>query len=58
MDRQSVFSSRVFPASYPGAGESNSTVRASLEKFILDFRLDNSFIYRSAYQSLGIWSWS
>lgn len=48
MDRQSVFTSRLY-LDAPGASEdSNSSVRTLLETFILDFRLDNIFIYRSA----------
>jgi DNA replication licensing factor MCM5 len=49
MDRQSVFSSRLYGA--PTESEdSNTHIRALLESFILDFRLDNIFIYRSASQ--------
>ncbi|KAK4105079.1 MCM-domain-containing protein [Parathielavia hyrcaniae] len=45
MDRQSVFSSRLYGT--PAESEdSNTHVRALLESFILDFRLDNIFIYR------------
>ncbi len=47
MDRQSVFTSRVFDT--PADSEdSNTHVRGLLESFILDFRLDNIYIYRSA----------
>lgn len=45
MDRQSVYSSRLYGT--PSESEdSNTHVRALLESFILDFRLDNLFIYR------------
>jgi DNA replication licensing factor MCM5 len=46
MDRRSVFSSRLYDPTYPGAEDSSTAVRALLEQFILEFRLDNSFIYR------------
>jgi hypothetical protein len=47
MDRQSVFTSRLYGT--PAENEnSNTHVRGLLESFILDFRLDNIFIYRSA----------
>lgn len=47
MDRQSVFSSRLYDT--PADSEdSNTHIRSLLESFILDFRLDNLFIYRSA----------
>ncbi|KAK3378518.1 MCM2/3/5 family-domain-containing protein [Podospora didyma] len=46
MDRQSVFSSRLYPASYGESQDTNLQVRAQLESFILDFRLDNIYIYR------------
>jgi DNA replication licensing factor MCM5 len=49
MDRQSVFTSRLYGA--PAESEdSNTHIRGQLESFILDFRLDNLFIYRSASQ--------
>jgi len=46
MDRQSVFSSRLYPPSFGENEDTNSQIRTLLESFILDFRLDNSFIYR------------
>lgn len=50
MDRQSVFTSRLYDT--PSQSEdSNTHVRGLLESFILDFRLDNIFIYRSAQDS-------
>ncbi|KAL1836700.1 hypothetical protein VTJ49DRAFT_4745 [Mycothermus thermophilus] len=45
MDRQSVFSSRLYTAQAESE-DSNTHIRSLLESFILDFRLDNSFIYR------------
>ncbi|KAG7289067.1 minichromosome maintenance protein 5 [Staphylotrichum longicolle] len=45
MDRQSVFSSRLYDT--PADSEdSNTHIRSLLESFILDFRLDNLFVYR------------
>ncbi|KAK3327874.1 MCM2/3/5 family-domain-containing protein [Cercophora scortea] len=46
MDHQSVFSSRLYPTSYGETEDTNLQVRTLLESFILDFRLDNAFIYR------------
>lgn len=51
MDHQSVFSSRLFGPTFAGADDSSTAVRAQLEKFILEFRLDNSFIYRFVSQT-------
>jgi DNA replication licensing factor MCM5 len=45
MDRQSVFSSRLY-GTPTESEDSNTHIRALLESFILDFRLDNIFIYR------------
>lgn len=47
MDRQSVFTSRLY-GTQAESENSNTHVRGLLESFILDFRLDNIFIYRSA----------
>ncbi|KAK0673989.1 putative DNA replication licensing factor mcm5 [Cercophora samala] len=46
MDRQSVFASRVYNDPFAENEDSNSAIRALLEAFILDFRLDNVYIYR------------
>ncbi|KAK4467046.1 MCM2/3/5 family-domain-containing protein [Cladorrhinum samala] len=47
MDRQSIFTSRLYQDSFSeNGGDSNLAVRNLLESFILDFRLDNIFIYR------------
>ena len=51
MDHQSVFSARTYAgaaSSYVPEEDSNQHIRAQLEAFILDFRLDNSFLYRLA----------
>lgn len=48
MDRPSVYSSRLFPATFENE-DTNLHVRAQLESFILDFRLDNVFVYRYAH---------
>ncbi|EAQ86483.1 conserved hypothetical protein [Chaetomium globosum CBS 148.51] len=45
MDRQSVFTSRLY-GTQAESENSNTHVRGLLESFILDFRLDNIFIYR------------
>ncbi|KAI5461359.1 MCM2/3/5 family-domain-containing protein [Mariannaea sp. PMI_226] len=46
MDRQSVYSTHVFEPSFGDAGDTRLQLQAKLETFILDFRLDNNFIYR------------
>jgi DNA replication licensing factor MCM5 len=51
MDRQSVFSTRLFPSTFGENEDSNLQVRAQLESFILDFRLDNVYVYRLVYSS-------
>ena len=46
MDHQSVYSTHVFE---PSQGENTDTrlqVQGQLETFILDYRLDNNFVYR------------
>lgn len=54
MDRQSVFTSRLYgtPAE---TEETNTQIRSLLESFILDFRLDNVFVYR--FDSCAPVSW-
>lgn len=47
MDRQSVFSLSVLPPEYDNE-DTRGQIQAQLEQFILQFRLDNAFIYRSA----------
>jgi DNA replication licensing factor MCM5 len=46
MDRQSVYSSHVFAPTFDEGENTNLQLQAQLETFILDFRLENSFIYR------------
>lgn len=48
MDRQSVYSTHVFEPSFGDNGDSRLQLRKQLETFILDFRLDNNFVYRYA----------
>ncbi|EQL03127.1 hypothetical protein G6O67_002904 [Ophiocordyceps sinensis] len=45
MDRQSVYSTHVFEPS-GDSGDSRLQLQNQLETFILDFRLDNNFVYR------------
>ncbi|POS88099.1 MCM-domain-containing protein [Erysiphe pulchra] len=45
MDRQSVFSLSVLPPDY-GNDDTRGRTQNQLEQFILQFRLDNAFIYR------------
>jgi hypothetical protein len=46
MDRESVFSLSVLPPEYDNE-DTRGQIQAQLEQFILQFRLDNAFIYRS-----------
>lgn len=46
MDRQSVFSLSVLPPEDGDNENSRNQTQTQLEQFILQFRLDNAFIYR------------
>jgi hypothetical protein len=46
MDRQSVFSTHVYDSTFAQGEDTNLQIQAQLEAFILDFRLDNVFVYR------------
>ncbi|KAF7554222.1 hypothetical protein G7Z17_g3083 [Cylindrodendrum hubeiense] len=46
MDRQSVYSAHVFDPSFGENGDTRLQLQTQLETFILDFRLDNNFVYR------------
>ncbi|KAH7165993.1 MCM2/3/5 family-domain-containing protein [Dactylonectria macrodidyma] len=46
MDRQSVYSAHVFDPTFGDNGDSRLQLQTQLETFILDFRLDNNFVYR------------
>jgi hypothetical protein len=51
MDRQSVFSAHVYDSTFAQGEDTNLQVQAQLEAFILDFRLDNVFVYRCVFSS-------
>ncbi|KAL7925507.1 MCM2/3/5 family domain-containing protein [Trichoderma austrokoningii] len=46
MDRQSVYSARVYESNFGDADDTRLQLQSQLETFILDFRLDNNFVYR------------
>ena len=46
MDRRSVYSRSVLAPDPDASEDSRSQVQAYLREFILEFRLDNAFIYR------------
>ena len=48
MDRQSVYSLSVLAPDPDASEDSRSQTQALLRDFILEFRLDNAFIYRYA----------
>jgi DNA replication licensing factor MCM5 len=45
MDTRSVYSLSVLPPEYDNE-DTRGQIQSQLEQFILQFRLDNSFIYR------------
>ncbi|KAG6131711.1 hypothetical protein E4U22_002410 [Claviceps purpurea] len=46
MDRQSVYSTHVYEPNFGDSGDTRRQLQQQLETFILDFRLDNNFVYR------------
>lgn len=46
MDREAVFTTRVYPPNFEARDETPLQIQKQLEDFIYDFRLDNKFIYR------------
>ncbi|KAI6382184.1 minichromosome maintenance protein 5 [Pyricularia grisea] len=46
MDRQNAFSVHAFSSNYEQGEDSNVQIQEQLLQFILDFRLENKFIYR------------
>lgn len=46
MDRQSVYSLSVLAPDYGENEDSRGQIQTQLQNFILEFRLDNAFIYR------------
>ncbi|RFU73529.1 dna replication licensing factor mcm5 [Trichoderma arundinaceum] len=46
MDRQSVYSARVYESNFGDVDDTRLQLQSQLETFILDFRLDNNFVYR------------
>lgn len=48
MDQQSVYSLSVLEGDPDASEDSRTQIQAQLRDFILEFRLDNAFIYRYA----------
>ncbi|KAF5657884.1 minichromosome maintenance 5 (cell division control 46) [Fusarium heterosporum] len=46
MDRGSIYSTHVYEPSFGENGDTRLQLQTQLETFILDFRLDNNFVYR------------
>ena len=46
MDRQSVYSLSVLPPDFDATQNSRLHTQGQLREFILEFRIDNAFIYR------------
>ena len=51
MDRQSVFSLSVLPPDPDASEDSRTHIQSQLRAFILEFRLDNAFVYRWVLRS-------
>lgn len=53
-DRQSTYTVSVFPSDADGDRQDAAPTRIqkALAEFVMDFHLDNVFIYRCIYQSL------
>jgi len=54
MDRQSVYSLSVLPPDPDASENSRSQIQVLLREFVLEFRLDNAFIYRYVHR-LYVW---
>lgn len=48
MDQQSVYSLNVLAPEIDASEDTRTQIQAQLRAFILEFRLDNAFIYRYA----------
>ena len=46
MDREQVYSLSVLPPDYSENEDTRQQILRALQDFILEFRLDNAFIYR------------
>ncbi len=46
MDRQSAYALSVLNPDREGTEDSRSRIESQLREFVLEFRLDNAFIYR------------
>lgn len=46
MDRRTPYTLSVLAPSVDGVEDSRSQIRAKLKEFVLEFQLDNAFIYR------------
>ncbi len=56
MDRQSVYSTHVYEPTFGENGDTRQQLQTQLETFILDFRLDNNFVYRFAQAPGKSWN--
>jgi DNA replication licensing factor MCM5 len=55
MDSQSVYSTHVYEPSFGENGDTRLQIQQQLETFILDFRLDNNFVYRYVADLFAAW---
>lgn len=49
MDRQSIYTTRTYNSNFDDAGDTRLQLQTDLEEFILDFRLDNHYVYRFVF---------
>lgn len=46
MDHQSVYTTRTFSSNFDDSTDTRIQLQNQLETFILNFRLDNNYVYR------------
>jgi DNA replication licensing factor MCM5 len=46
MDRQSVYTTHTFRSNFDDSTDTRIQLQEQLEAFILNFRLDNNYVYR------------
>ncbi|ATY60689.1 DNA replication licensing factor mcm5 [Cordyceps militaris CM01] len=54
MDAPSVYSTHVYEPSSANTGDTRLQIQTQLETFVLDFRLDNNFVYRDQLRENAI----
>ena len=57
MDQQSVYSLNVLPPDEDLIEDSRTQIQYQLREFILEFRLDNTYIYRYAMEHISAFNY-